>query len=387
MTRRPSNAPLPDAWHGPVTAFLTHCRAEGLVEETLRVRRGHLARFAEVHPHPWRVGPTDVTGWLANPRWAPDYRRAATTAIRAFYRWAARSGRVEVAPVTSPGPGPVPRPTPTGWVEALEAYARHCRAARQSRDTIGLRRLHLRQVAEWHPDPWAVTTADLIRWLANPIHRPETVRSVRSSMVSFYGWAHRAGHVEVDPAAGLPRVRVPRGRPRPAPEDVIREALRLAELDGDERGRLLVLLAWREGLRRAEIARVRTDHVVDTPDGPALRVDGKGGHVRVVPLHPDVVAALARVRPGWVFPSPAGGHLTPGRIGRLLSGLLPGVWTGHTLRHRAGTDWYRRSRDLLAVQQLLGHSKPETTSRYVAVPDTALRACVLGDTTTTGGPR
>ena len=61
MTRRRRNAPLPDAWHGPVTAWLAHCRAEGMTEETLRVRRGHLARFGEAHRHPWRVGPGDVT--------------------------------------------------------------------------------------------------------------------------------------------------------------------------------------------------------------------------------------------------------------------------------------------------------------------------------------
>jgi integrase len=349
-----------------------------MTTETLKVRRGHLARFAEVHPRPWKVTPQDVTGWLTCPRWAPDTRRAATTAIRAFYRWATATGHVDVAPLPFPGPGPAPLLIPAGWVTAVETYARHCAAGGLAQGTLGLRLLHLRQLGEQCPDPWTVSTTDLTRFLANPTWRAETRRAARSSVARFFGWAAEQGFIGANPAATLPRVRVPRGKPRPAPDEAIRAALRDAGQDGDQRGRRMILLAWREGMRRGEIARVHTDHIVETGDGPALRIEGKGGHVRVLPLHPDVLDALTRVREGWVFPSPGGGHLTPAHVGKLLSRLLPEHWTGHTLRHRAGTDWYCSSRDLLAVQQLLGHAKPETTSRYVAVPDTALRACVMG---------
>ena len=52
----------------------------------------------------------------------------------------------------------------------------------------------------------------------------------------------------------------------------------------------------------------------------------------------------------------------------------------HTLRHRFATTAYGVERDLRAVQELLGHSKPETTARYVAVPEGALRTAVAGVT-------
>lgn len=51
-------------------------------------------------------------------------------------------------------------------------------------------------------------------------------------------------------------------------------------------------------------------------------------------------------------------------------------WTAHTFRHRLATRAYAGTRDLLAVSELLGHSRPETTQRYVLLPDDALVAAV-----------
>jgi integrase/recombinase XerC len=66
------------------------------------------------------------------------------------------------------------------------------------------------------------------------------------------------------------------------------------------------------------------------------------------------------------------------RIAEVICECLPDGWTTHTLRHRFATAAYAVDRDLFAVQQLMGHQRPETTSRYVAVPDGALAAAVAG---------
>ena len=49
------------------------------------------------------------------------------------------------------------------------------------------------------------------------------------------------------------------------------------------------------------------------------------------------------------------GHLSAGRVGELVSELLPDGWTTHTLRHRFASAAYRADRDIRAVQELLGH--------------------------------
>ena len=48
----------------------------------------------------------------------------------------------------------------------------------------------------------------------------------------------------------------------------------------------------------------------------------------------------------------------------------------HALRHRFTTRAYRATRDLVAVQKVLGHASPETTLVYLQMSDDALRRVV-----------
>lgn len=250
-----------------------------------------------------------------------------------------------------------------GWNEALALYASAQVAAGRSPGTIRLHRHYLTTLAGLHRSPWRVTTAQLVAFLAVEHWKPETRKSARAAVCGFYRWAHGMGHLDDDPAHGLPSVRVPPGAPRPAPEHVLVEALASTE----PRVRLMVALAAYAGLRAGEIARVNTRDVVDG----RLFVKGKGGRARVVPLAPQLLLALPTAG-GWVFPNGHGSHLSPGHVSRLVSAALPEGWTAHTLRHRLATRAYAGTRDLLAVSALLGHSRPETTRRYVQLPDDAL---------------
>jgi integrase len=130
------------------------------------------------------------------------------------------------------------------------------------------------------------------------------------------------------------------------------------------------LLAASGGLRAGEISRVHSRDLV----GDELVIHGKGGKVRAVPIVDERLLAELRQVDGWAFPNGYGSHLTPGHVSRLLSEALPDGWTAHTLRHRCASVAYAATRDLLAVGALLGHSRPETTQRYVAMPDDAVRA-------------
>jgi integrase len=255
---------------------------------------------------------------------------------------------------------------PFAWAAWLVLYDQAMRAAGRSPGTIRLHRHYLARLRDLYPDPCAVQTADLQAFLSAEHWAPETRKSARSSVRSFYRWAHGAGHIPDDPSARLDSVRVPAGRPRPAPEHVVRQLL----AHPDPRIGLMGMLAAFGGLRAAEIAQVHARDLV----GDELIVHGKGGKVRAVPVLDGRLFARLQLLDGWAFPNGHGDHITPGHASRLLSRALPDGWTAHTLRHRCASVAYAATRDLLAVGALLGHSRPETTQRYVAMPNDAIRA-------------
>ncbi|MGH9247929.1 MAG: tyrosine-type recombinase/integrase [Acidimicrobiales bacterium] len=275
------------------------------------------------------------------------------------------------------------------WIAAIEDWTTWLQASGAPPSTLRLRRHQIRNLAERHlqTSPWRITADELTRHLSRPRWAAETRKSTRAALRSFYGWAQAAGRSRRNPAAGLPPVKVPVAMPRPADNGTF-----VAALDaGDDRIRLMLLLGRRAGLRPGEIARLRLVDVDDLYD--QVIVSGKGGRARRVPLVDDLrselYAELARRRDGqagtgyryragldrWLFPGQRGA-IRPGSVTRLVSRALGAAATAHQLRHACATSAYAGTRDLLAVQELLGHARPETTVRYTALPSGAVLAAV-----------
>jgi integrase/recombinase XerC len=136
-------------------------------------------------------------------------------------------------------------------------------------------------------------------------------------------------------------------------------------------------LCYGAGLRIAEaLSLTRSDL-----ESATLRVTGKGGKTRMVPLIASVRAAIERylkLCPYPLTPSQAmfrgakGGVLSPRlvqlRVVQLRSALgLPPSATPHALRHSFATHLLGRGGDLRAIQELLGHASLSTTQIYTAV--------------------
>lgn len=222
-------------------------------------------------------------------------------------------------------------------------------------------------------NPWSVTPDQLIGWAGRQEWARETRRAFRSSALGFYRWGVASGRTGDNPADRLPTVKPADPRARPAPELVYAEALCKA----DERERLALRLAAECGMRRGEVAQVHSDDLLQSLEGWSLIVHGKGDKLRTVPLPDSLAGQLRALPPGWAFPLGTGkNHLSAAWIGKLIARLMPGVWSMHNLRHRFGTVAYAVDRDILAVQELLGHASPATTRRYVRVPDESLRRTV-----------
>lgn len=267
-------------------------------------------------------------------------------------------------------------PIPPSWQPVINQFEDYLKAAGLRPATIKTRTDWLRRFARSvDMSPCLVTSLEVMQYAAAHDWKPETRRSVYASLKAFYRWMLRAGFCDADPTLTLPRVKPDDPKPRPAPPVALRHALTTA----DERTRLILFLAAYAGLRRGEIAQLHARDMVQDLLGVSLIVHGKGGKQRTVPIDDLLAADVKRAaNSGYVFPGHDCGHLSPRYVGKLAAAVLPDPWTLHTLRHAFATAAYSNSKDLLAVQALLGHSSPATTRRYIQMPDERLRAVAAG---------
>jgi integrase/recombinase XerC len=258
----------------------------------------------------------------------------------------------------------------------LGGFADWLRAGGVSHQTLRLRMSYVSRFVESVGDPSTATAGDVATWLGQPHWSPNTRRVAQVGLRVFYRWALDTGLTENDPTKGIRKVNVPRGVPHPTPESILEAALENAKPETH----LALLLGAYAGLRRAEIAGLHCEDIDLRSARPTMRIKGKGGHERNIPVHERLVSLLtqAQKRGGWVFPSRCkpGYHVHPSHIGAILSNALPEGFSAHALRHRFGTQVYKRSHDIRATQELLGHASVATTQRYVEVDDDALLAAV-----------
>jgi integrase/recombinase XerC len=141
----------------------------------------------------------------------------------------------------------------------------------------------------------------------------------------------------------------------------------------------LVLLLFGCGLRISEALSLRNGDIVGRPD--VLRVFGKGGKFRLVPVLPVVWDAIDRyvsVRPFFddasdvLFRSVRGLPMSPRMAQKVIENLrnylqLPDYVTPHALRHTFATALLADGADLRSIQELLGHSSLSTTQLYTKI--------------------
>jgi integrase len=270
------------------------------------------------------------------------------------------------------------------WNQLIDGWGQYMSAIGRPKTTRDLRRYQIAYLAKSiNIHPQNLTEADLIGWFAIHDWAPETRRSYRSAVQAFFAWAVQQGHLPCDPAAGIPQIKVPTTKPRPASEITYHQAL----LRADRRTAVMLRLAAEAGLRRAEVAQVHTRDLRRDPGRCQLLVHGKGGKERLVPITDELAAAIGAgaaghtlgcPSTGWLFPSDKGhGHVNPATVGEVCSAALGPGTTMHQLRHRFASKAYRGTRNLRAVQELLGHANVAVTERYTAVDDDERRAAMM----------
>lgn len=216
---------------------------------------------------------------------------------------------------------------------------------------------------------------------------PLSARSLAQALAAIRGF-HRFLERRLETASPqLTLVRGPRPRatlPRPVAEA---QALALLDEPGEDvdlepweaaRDRAVLTLLYGCGLRISEALALTAG---DAPLAESLRVTGKGGKTRLVPVLPAVRQAVEDWRAVNPFPSTPeqplfrakrGGPLSARHVQATVQRLrgrlgLPASTTPHALRHSFATHLLGAGADLRSIQTLLGHAGLSTTQKYTAV--------------------
>jgi integrase/recombinase XerC len=201
---------------------------------------------------------------------------------------------------------------------------------------------------------------------------------------SFLRFLERHGLANAAGAGAIRAPRQPKSLPKPLPADKA-----LAVVSGDAqlaeepwiaaRNAALLTLLYGCGLRISEALGLKAGDVM--PHTTALRITGKGGKTRLVPLLDvarDAVADYRRLCPYHPGPQEAlfrgarGGPLQPAIIQREMQRMrgalgLPESATPHALRHSFATHLLAGGGDLRTIQELLGHASLSTTQIYTGI--------------------
>lgn len=235
----------------------------------------------------------------------------------------------------------------------------------------------------------SLTQSDMRAWMAHERGRGVAARSLARSLSSVKGFARWLAERDgFDPTAVL-ATRSPgfrRKLPRPLAEDAARAMIDRVDVQASEpwvaaRDTAVVTLLYGCGLRISEALSLGGDA---HPLGDVLRITGKGGKERLVPVIPAARAAVADYTGVCPFELTAETPLFFGVRGKRLSARvvqkvveaarlqlgLPASVTPHAMRHSFATHLLASGGDLRAIQELLGHASLSTTQAYTAV-DTA----------------
>jgi len=245
-------------------------------------------------------------------------------------------------------------------------------------------------------EPDQVTTALVRGWVVDMHHEglsPTTIARRLHGLRSFWSYLLACDYVHDDPVR---KVSVPK-RERTLPRYLTADELE-ALLEAAQRNKF-VICAFRNyaiisvliftGMRRGEVIGLRIGDV--SLAEKVIRVRGKGGKMRVIPLVDRAVEAVRdwlELRPShkghdYLFTTTHGNPIAPWRMHRIWRTVLEessieaqGV-TLHTLRHSMATLLLQSGEcSLVEIQRILGHSRLDTTAIYLHVTESELRGAV-----------
>ena len=205
---------------------------------------------------------------------------------------------------------------------------------------------------------------------------------------SLLRYLEKRGLANAAGAAAMRAPRQPKSLPKPLTVIDARKVVSASQQLAEEpwiaaRNAAVLTLLYGCGLRISEALGLAGGEL-SSSDDMLLRITGKGGKTRIVPVLPLALQAVVEYRrlspwhlgaDGSLFRGARGGQLQPAIIQREMQKMrsalnLPDTATPHALRHSFATHLLARGGDLRSIQELLGHASLSTTQIYTDV-DTA----------------
>ena len=264
-----------------------------------------------------------------------------------------------------------------------------------SANTRAAYRSDLKRFAAWLDKPLtAALQSDVAAYLGQRLHDGASRRTsarLLSSLRKFYRYLLRERLIDTDPCAGIDSPYLGRNLPDCLSEAEVERLLAAPKVSDPVglRDRCMLEVLYAAGLRVSELTGLGFDQV-DLQRG-LVRLFGKGGKERLVPLGEEALAWLVRYleegRPAIlkgrtaaaVFVTRRGGAMTRQAFWQLIKRYarqagIDKPLSPHTLRHAFATHLLNHGADLRVVQLLLGHSSLSTTQIYTHVAQARLKA-------------
>jgi integrase/recombinase XerC/integrase/recombinase XerD len=287
------------------------------------------------------------------------------------------------------------------WTAALEEFTRDLTRRATAVKTQVAYRTDVGQFAEWATErdlvPPAVGVRELRRYVASLSEKgnaPTTIARKLAAIRAFLRMQVELGQRRENPAELLSSPKRPRKLPRVLKPNEVEALLdRIPAGTALElRDRALFELAYACGLRAEELVSLDVESL--DFDAEAVRVEGKGGKTRIVPVGEHARRALERYlaqgRPALdgqgeiaLLLSKSGRRLSTSDVRRRLRTWTRHAAAGapalidahpHALRHSFATHLLEGGADLRAIQELLGHATISTTQVYTRVESRRLRS-------------
>ena len=284
------------------------------------------------------------------------------------------------------------------WRDALRTFDRDLAVRSAAEATRRAYANDVGQLAEWASGlgkaPEGLNHRDLRRFAARLSDRGISKAGVARKLAAiraFYAALLRADEVSANPADLVATPKRDRKLPRILSRGEMQTLLdRIPTRTPLEmRDRAMLEVAYSCGLRAEEVVNLN----VDAPDfdGERLRVEGKGGKTRFVPMGEPAQAALSRylergrrtlvgaMEEEALLVSKSGRRLHPSDVRRRLQrrvreAAIAGGVSPHALRHSFATHLLEGGADLRTIQELLGHSSLSTTQVYTQVEPSWLQS-------------